>query len=123
MTISADDRRQPNEQLADLLREKILSGELPPGRKLDSARELAKRHQTSPNTVTKAIGILRSEGLVITAGQRGTFVRDPGDDDAPGLDTAEILSRLDHVNLQLAELQERVKRLEGERLNPAGETK
>ena len=123
MTISADDRRQPNEQLADLLREKILSGELPPGRKLDSARELAKRHQTSPNTVTKAIGILRSEGLVITAGQRGTFVRNPDDDDAPGLDTAEILSRLDHVNLQLTELQERVKRLEGERPNPAVETK
>ena len=122
MTISADDRRQPNEQLADLLREKILSGELPPGRKLDSARELAKRHHTSPNTVTKAIGILRGEGLVITAGQRGTFVRDAEGGDAPVLDTAEILSRLDHVNLQLTELHERVRRLEEERPNPAGDT-
>jgi DNA-binding GntR family transcriptional regulator len=114
VTIAADDLRQPNEQLADLLRRKILSGELPPGRKLDSARKLADIHHTSPNTVTKAIGILRSEGLVITAGQRGTFVRDPNADDGQH-DTASILRRLDRVSSELDELKDRVRRLEQNR--------
>lgn len=66
-------------QLADILRERIKSGELPPRSLVPSESYLQQEQGVSRGTVRTAISILRDEGLVVTITGRGTFVkeRDP----------------------------------------------
>jgi DNA-binding transcriptional regulator YhcF (GntR family) len=63
-------------QLADQLRERILSGELPPRTPLPSAKTLAQEHGIAVGTVTRAVEVLRQEGLVRTIPGRGVWVVD-----------------------------------------------
>ncbi|MET7399547.1 GntR family transcriptional regulator [Dactylosporangium sp. NPDC005572] len=53
--------------LADVLRERIVSGDLPPGKRLPSAGELAWAHDVGRDTALKALNLLRSEGLLYMA--------------------------------------------------------
>lgn len=69
-------------QLADILRKMIKSGELQPRSTLPSESYLQQEHGVSRGTVRMAIAILRDEGLVVTIGGRGTFVR-ASDPDLP----------------------------------------
>jgi GntR family transcriptional regulator len=61
-------------QLADILRERITSGEWQPRSPLPSESYLQQEQGISRGTVRAAIGILRDEGLVVTISGRGTFV-------------------------------------------------
>jgi GntR family transcriptional regulator len=72
-------RRQPppSRRIADELRRAIDAGELPPGSRLPSERELARSHGTARNTARQAIQILLGEGLVEAQHGRGVFVRPP----------------------------------------------
>lgn len=70
------ERLSLSRQIAADLRQAILSGELPPRAILPSERELIERYSTSKSTASKAIALLRAEGLVRTEFGRGTFVRD-----------------------------------------------
>jgi GntR family transcriptional regulator len=62
-------------QIADLLRGMIERGELGPGERLPSETELTKRYGVAQGTVRQAVGLLRSEGIVIAEHGRGVFVR------------------------------------------------
>lgn len=62
-------------QLADLLRDRILSGDLAPGAKLPSELRMTQEYGISRTTVRQAVGILRSEGLVVVDPPHGTRVR------------------------------------------------
>jgi len=64
-------------QLADLLREKILSGVLEPGTLLPSNEELCKQHGISRVTVRLALKTLAQEGLLVAGRGKGTFVSTP----------------------------------------------
>jgi GntR family transcriptional regulator len=64
-------------QAAELLRERIVRGDLAFGARLDSEPELAKQLGVSRATVSKALDILASDGLVSREQGRGTFVRRP----------------------------------------------
>src|SRR5919199_3101376 len=66
----------PSRRMADELRRAILSGELAPGTKLPSERELARRHGTARNTARQAIDFLEADGLVEAQHGRGVFVRE-----------------------------------------------
>jgi GntR family transcriptional regulator len=61
-------------QLADVLQERIESGELPPGRMIPSEKDLQQQYGAGRGTVRKAIAVLRERALVDTVPQRGTFV-------------------------------------------------
>ena len=61
-------------QLADLLRGQIESGELPPGRPIPSKRTLRERFNVAGQTVDKATGLLKAEGLIRTTPGLGLFV-------------------------------------------------
>jgi DNA-binding GntR family transcriptional regulator len=61
-------------QLADILREMITSGDLPPASPVPSESHLQQEQGVSRGTVRMAIGVLRDEGLVVTIGGRGTYV-------------------------------------------------
>ncbi|SCG64042.1 GntR family transcriptional regulator [Micromonospora halophytica] len=62
------------EQLADVLRAKIDSGEWQPGHKLPGEVTLAQTYDVARGTVRAALDQLREEGRVVTFTGRGTFV-------------------------------------------------
>lgn len=57
-----------------LIREEIIEGRLKPNERLIAA-DIAKRHGTSTNPVREALQLLRGEGFVIFAQNRGARVR------------------------------------------------
>ncbi len=63
------------EQLAQRFSERIAQRLMPPGARLPSVRECAKRHQVSASTVVGAYDLLQAQGLVEARPQRGFFVR------------------------------------------------
>ena len=68
-------RRLPSRRIAQELRRSIDAGELAPGARLPSERELAQRYGTARNTAREAIRLLSDAGLVIAEHGRGVFVR------------------------------------------------
>ncbi|WP_113705293.1 GntR family transcriptional regulator [Nonomuraea lactucae] len=70
-------RRPPSKRIADELRQAIESGELTPGAKLPSERDLAAHYGTARNTAREAVRILTDAGLVIAEHGRGAYVRKP----------------------------------------------
>jgi DNA-binding GntR family transcriptional regulator len=58
---------------------RIASGELKPGARLRSERDLAEHYEVSYGTVRSAMKVLRERGLITTIHGRGTFVATPGD--------------------------------------------
>ena len=63
------------QQIMALIRGGILTGELSPGQKIPSVRDLAAQAQVNPNTVQRALTELEREGLLVsggTSGRRGT---------------------------------------------------
>lgn len=62
-------------QLADVLRTQIHDGQFPAGGRLPSESALIADHDVSRGTVRDAIGVLRSEGLVVVEHGRGAYVR------------------------------------------------
>lgn len=51
-------------QLLEQVRRMVASGQLQPGAALPSVRELALRHAVNPMTISKAYGLLETEGLL-----------------------------------------------------------
>lgn len=62
-------------QLADELRGQIRRGELQPGDRLPPERTLIAMYDTSRTTISAALAVLKTEGLVSSGPGRGTFVR------------------------------------------------
>jgi DNA-binding FadR family transcriptional regulator len=63
------------EQVADDLRRKIRSGELPPGAKLPSEKYLADEYEVGRDTIRDAMQHLRKEGLIESRRGYRTIVR------------------------------------------------
>lgn len=61
-------------QIADYFRTQILAGRLRDGEQLPSTAQFAAAHKINPGTVTKALGVLVSEGLVVRQRGVGMFV-------------------------------------------------
>ena len=70
----------PWQQLAELLRARIESGELRPGDRIPSVVGLAQEYELAAGTVRKALTALQQEGLIVSRVGWGTFVaeRDSG---------------------------------------------
>jgi DNA-binding FadR family transcriptional regulator len=62
------ERRPVYEQVADRLRESILSGELPAGSVLPAERELSERFGVGRTTVREALRALQTKGLAVATG-------------------------------------------------------
>ncbi|MFJ3220772.1 GntR family transcriptional regulator [Kitasatospora sp. NPDC086801] len=70
-----EDPRPPYVQAAEVLRTAIHKGELRPGEKLPSARELQRRFGIASSTVQNALRLLKDEGLIYSVLGRGSYVR------------------------------------------------
>ncbi len=64
----------PYLQLAAIIRGRVASGELAPGTRLPSILAMAGEYEVSVPTVRKALGVLKSGGLVVAVGGHGTFI-------------------------------------------------
>ena len=66
------------QQIMENIRGAILRGELPPGGKIPSVRDLAAAAQVNPNTMQRAMTELEREGLLVSGGTSGrTVTEDP----------------------------------------------
>ena len=62
-------------QLANLLRNRISSGVIEPGRPLPSQRTLIEEYGLARGTVARAFKILSDEGLVVVVPGKGIYVK------------------------------------------------
>ena len=67
------------QQLARLLRERIVSGQIGPREALPSLTYLTGETGLAVGTVRRAIALLVEEGVAYTVPGRGTFARDKAD--------------------------------------------
>jgi GntR family transcriptional regulator len=67
------------DELAEVLREQIVSGRLAPASVLPSERQMIETYGVSRITVRAAIAVLRAEGLLQVIPGKGAFVRRAGD--------------------------------------------
>ena len=61
-------------QIMNNVREAIASGELAPGERVASVRELAGEFEVNPNTMQRALNELEREGLLVSERTSGRFV-------------------------------------------------
>ncbi|QRP47233.1 winged helix-turn-helix domain-containing protein [Amycolatopsis sp. FDAARGOS 1241] len=102
--------------IADALRTLILSGELKPGDKLPSSRDLIARYGGGKETALAAIRVLDDEGLVATEDRRRAVVRDRNDEARPAevrlAETADdlrgVLVKISGLRDQLADVEKLV---------------
>jgi GntR family transcriptional regulator len=64
------------EQIVRQIQDRVATGELKPGTPLPTVRQLAGDLQLNRNTVARAYKQLEDRGVILTAGRKGTFVRD-----------------------------------------------
>ncbi len=63
-------------QLAEIIKNEIVSGRIKAGEKLNSVREYSALYKVNPNTVQKALYELEEQGLIYTDRTNGKFVSD-----------------------------------------------
>ncbi len=78
--ISRDEPRLLSVQVAEVLRERVLSGELAPGARLTAEPELASELEVSRGTLRAAVQRLVDEGMLTRLHGRGTFVASGGEE-------------------------------------------
>jgi GntR family transcriptional regulator len=74
-------------QLADIIRERIASGEYEPRQPIPSEHQLVQETGLSRSTVQKALKALRDEGAIYSVHGLGTFVAERGQ---RGLDASSV---------------------------------
>jgi DNA-binding GntR family transcriptional regulator len=115
--LDPDDTRPSYQQIADRLRAAIKTGNLRPGDQLPSHKALSDNYDVAVETVKRALGELRTDGLIVTRQGKGTYVRqrdalhEPGAQGASDGDLSAQLARLsgeiDLVKQRLAALERR----------------
>ncbi len=63
-------------RVAEDIARRIRSGELAPGTRLRSERDLAEHYEVAFHTVRRAMRVLRDRGLILSIHGKGTYVRD-----------------------------------------------
>jgi GntR family transcriptional regulator len=108
------DSRPPYLQIADDLRRQIKSGRYQPGDRLPSLPTMTATYGSAAETVRRALGKLREEGLVATQSTRGTFVLRAPAESQPGQGDGQLEVALKavedrltrHIDREIAKLRE-----------------
>lgn len=64
-------------QIAEIIRNRIMRGELKPGQRLPGESELAAEFEVSASTIWQAIASLRDRNYLWTMSRPGSYVRPP----------------------------------------------
>lgn len=99
LTIDADSKTPPYEQIRSAVAAGAAEGRLPVGFKLPTVRALAEELSLAVNTVARAYRELEQAGVVETRGRFGTFIAASGDQQraaarAAAQQYAEVISGL-----------------------------
>ncbi len=86
----------PYEQLRSQVAAMVARGDLEPGQKLPTVRQLAGDLGLAANTVARAYRELETDGVISTQGRRGTFVRSTRLDDPGVAPTSEARAAAAH---------------------------
>jgi GntR family transcriptional regulator len=81
MTLDLDGPEPLYEQIADLLAARIADGTYPPRRRIPSEAALCEEFDVARPTARAAVALLVDRGLVRTVRGKGTYVREPKDDE------------------------------------------
>ncbi len=84
--------KRVSQELADLLRDRIVSGGIRPGSFMPSVRDLMREHGSASLTVQRALRTLQDEGLVASAPRQGYRVLAGANDPARGCPVTLLLS-------------------------------
>lgn len=76
MGLNFDTTKPIYEQIIDYIKKMIVRGELKPGDKLPSQRELARKIEVNPNTIQRAYREMEILELVETRRGMGTFIKE-----------------------------------------------
>jgi DNA-binding transcriptional regulator YhcF (GntR family) len=79
-----DSLQPPFEQLRSQIASRVATGDLAAGMKLPTVRQLAVDLGLAVNTVARAYRELEGDGVIVTEGRRGSFVRSEVVADGPG---------------------------------------
>ena len=82
-------------QLISRIKQGIVSGDLPPGSRLPSVRDLATEAGVNPNTMQRALQELEREGMVFSQRTAGRFVTE----DMPRIDSAKRAFAAEHIRV------------------------
>lgn len=74
MTLSVGNAAPIYMQLVEEIKMQIIAGNLQPGDRLPSVRDLALQNKVNPNTMQKALSQLEEDGLIFTERTNGKFV-------------------------------------------------
>src|SRR5688572_26814449 len=75
IVIHTSDPEPVYEQIVRQIQEAVKGGRLKPGTPLPTVRQLAGDLSLNRNTIARAYRILEDQGVILTAGRKGTFVR------------------------------------------------
>lgn len=98
------DPRPPYVQIAADLRAKIADGKYAPGDRLPAITELAAEYHSASETIRRALGVLRDEGLVESHSTRGTFVLKAPEPAAPAASAERVAELEQRVEAQAADV-------------------
>src|ERR1700722_14694713 len=77
MSATASEALSPSARVAADIRGRIAAGELRAGDRVPSTRDITRQWRVAMATATKALALLRDEGLVQAVSGRGTVVATP----------------------------------------------
>ena len=112
LTVDPSSAQPPFEQLRTQIATRVTEGTLPPGSKLPTVRGLADQLGLAANTVARAYKELEADGVVVTEGRRGTFVRgtDAGSSADAGEAARQYVAAVRRLGLGVAEATRLVER-------------
>ena len=103
MSWKLDADRQIWLQLMEILTQRVVSGEYPPGERIPSVRDLAAEAGVNPNTMQRTLAAMEDEGLLTSQRNTGRYVTQ---------DTALLRAKRDALALkELALFREKMKLL------------
>ena len=94
-TLEFRDSRPIYSQLADRIRQQILTGVLLPGDQLPSVREMAASCSINPTTIQRAYHELENAGWILSIPGKGSFVCEKIPSDEP--EKAQMLRKFDEL--------------------------
>src|SRR5687767_1848654 len=83
----------PYARIVAELRRRIAEGELAPGDRVPSTRQIAIRWGVAPATATKALNALKQEGLIVAEPRVGSVVAAAPSKPRPPVETGDELTR------------------------------
>ena len=88
-------------QLISQIKFAIVSGELPPGERMSTVRDLASEAGVNPNTMQRAFQELEREGLVFSQRSSGRFVTE----DVSIIEKAKIALAQEHISKFISSME------------------